>query len=118
MISTTPTRTTVEFPEVPVRVVPPADGIHLGVGPLMMAMVDVARPQGTVIGVRVFAYAGEIDFLDLSTLRHRGRNTTVTAWAPVTAGRPRIGPTLRAALHDGPELVEVTDYGPIYRAVA
>lgn len=118
MISTTSTRTTVEFPEVPVRVVTPADGIHLGVGPLMMAMVDVAAPKGTVIGVRVFAYASEIPHLDLSTLRHRGRETTVTAWAPVTAGRPRIGPTLRAALQDGPETVEVTEHGPIYRQVA
>lgn len=115
---TSPIRTTVEFPEVPVRVVIPADGITPGTGPLMWAMVDVAAPKGTVIGVRVFAYAGEIDFLDLSTLRHRGRETTVTAWALVPAGMPRIGPTLRAALQDGPETVEVTDYGPIYRTAA
>ncbi|MBK3397694.1 hypothetical protein [Methylobacterium ajmalii] len=110
-------RTVVEFPEVPVRVIP-ADGIPIGEGPLMWAMVNVARPQGTVIGVRVFAYAGEIDFLDLSTLRHRGRETTVTAWAPVIAGRPRIGPTLRAALQGGLETVEVTEHGPIYRTAA
>ena len=67
MISTTPTRTTVEFPEVPVRVVTPADGIHLGVGPLMMAMVDVARPQGTYfanvdVGTDAAAFARELPF--------------------------------------------------------
>ncbi|BCM83612.1 hypothetical protein [Methylobacterium indicum] len=117
MISTNSVRTTVEFPEVPVRVIP-ADGIPIGEGALMWAMVNVARPQGTVIGVRVFAYASEIPHLDLSTLRHRGRETTVSEWAPVTAGRPRIGPTLRAALLDGPETVEVTEHGPIYRQVA
>ncbi|MEH3144085.1 MAG: hypothetical protein PGN34_01730 [Methylobacterium frigidaeris] len=113
-----PTRTTVEFPEVPVRVVIPADGIHLGTGPLLWAMVDVARPQGTVIGVRVFAHAGEAPHLDLSTLRHRGRETTVTDWALVPAGMPRIGATLRAALHDGPDLVEVTDFLATFRPAA
>ncbi len=117
MSSPTPVRTTVEFPEVPVRVIP-ADGIAIGKGPLMMAMVDVARPQGTVIGARVFAYAGEAPHLDVSTLRHRGREAKVSAWAPVPDGMLRIGPTLRAALHDGPDIVEVTDCAPIYRQVA
>jgi hypothetical protein len=113
-----PTRTLVEFPEVPVRVVIPADGIHLGEGPLMMAIVNVARPQGHVIGQRFFAYASEIPLLDLTTLRHRGRETTVTEWVPVPPGMRRIGATLRAALQGGPETVEITDYGPIYRTAA
>ena len=111
------TRTTVEFPEVPVRALR-ADGISIGEGLLMWAMVHVARPQGIVIGSRVFAYASEAPHLDLSTLRHRGRQTTVTEWAPVTPGMPRIGATLRAALQGGPDLVEITAHGPIYRTAA
>jgi hypothetical protein len=84
----------------------------------MTAMVNVAAPRGTVIGVRVFAHAGEIPHLDLSTLRHRGREAKVSAWAPVPDGMLRIGATLRAVLQDGPDIVEVTDHGPIYRTAA
>lgn len=117
-----PVRTLCEFPDVPVRTVIPA-GVsvniaRLGTGPLMMATVNVAHPMGFVIGQRFFAHADEIPLLDLTTLRHRGREATVTEWTPVPPGMPRIGCTLRATFLDAPETIEITDCQPTYRQVA
>ncbi|KTS34219.1 hypothetical protein NS228_05300 [Methylobacterium indicum] len=116
------TRTVVEFPEILVRISEAApvrvDLGRFGTGPLMWAMVNVANPTGVVIGHRVFAHADEIPFLDLATIRHRGRETTVTEWQPVPPRMPLIGTTLRATLLDGPETIEITDCQPIYRQVA
>lgn len=108
--------TRVTFPEIPVRALVPATGIGLGEGPLMTAMVNVANAKTDIIGARVFAVASEIPHFDLSTLRHRGRETTVTEWEPVPAGMLRIGATLRLALIGGPETVEVLDFLPRYEA--
>ncbi|WP_449409688.1 hypothetical protein [Methylobacterium komagatae] len=105
------------FPEVPVRMLAGAPALpEGGPGALMTAVVHVAQPKGHVIGHRVFAHAAEIPFLDLATLRHRGRETRLTDWAPVQPGAPRIGATLRAATDDGPETLEVTDCLPTYEA--
>ncbi len=115
-------RTLAEFPDMPVRMNRQASGTislaSIGTGPLMMAAVNVANPSRHVIGQRVFAHADELPFLDLATLRYRGRETTVTEWTPAPPGMLRIGATLRLTLADAPDTVEITDFClPTYRQV-
>lgn len=109
------------FPNVPVGVVTTEAPISfnlatLGTGPLMTAVVHASGLPG-VIGMRVFAHADEIPYLDLSLIRHRGRATTLTEWTPVQPGTLRIGPTLKLALLSVPEVVEILDFLPRYETV-
>lgn len=85
---------------------------RVNTGPIMRCLVSVNQGVG-ICALRVYAYASDVEVLDLSTLRFDGRACNVGPWEPKPAREGITGPILSPAFFSDVETVPLEAYLPV-----